>query len=155
MPAPTPYDDSRWATNWNVQSNAVRIKPVTTCPTRGAAEPPKLFGCDPTGAYRSFRNARPGETGDRNVFRMPGYVSLDMGLAKSFTMPWSENHKLQIRWEVFNVTNTQHFGRLDTSRTGFGITLDPFNESPPSNWSNFTGIQGTPRIMQFGFRYSF
>ncbi|MER3429133.1 MAG: hypothetical protein C4334_13780 [Pyrinomonas sp.] len=155
LPAPTPYDDSRWATNWNVQSNAVRIKPVTTCPTRGAAEPPKLFGCDPTGAYRSFRNARPGETGDRNVFRMPGYVSLDMGLAKSFTMPWSENHKLQIRWEVFNVTNTQHFGRLDTSRTGFGITLDPFNESPPSNWSNFTGIQGTPRIMQFGFRYSF
>lgn len=155
LPAPTPYDDSRWATNWNVQSNAVRIKPVTTCPTRGGTEPPKLFGCDPTAAYRSFRNARPGETGDRNVFRLPGYVSLDMGLAKSFTMPWSENHKLQIRWEVFNVTNTQHFSQLDTSRTGLGITLDPFNESPPSNWSNFTGIQGTPRIMQFGFRYSF
>ena len=64
-----------------------------------------------------------GETGDRSIIRYPGYVALDMGLYKSFDMPWSEKHKLQIRWEVFNVTNTQRFtGNADNT---FG--LDPQN----------------------------
>jgi hypothetical protein len=63
---------------------------------------------------------------------------------------------LQLRFEVFNLTNTQKMGAIDTSRTGYGITIDPFNgATPPSNWSNFTGIQGLPREMQFGIRYSF
>ena len=154
--APTfsPYDDARWATNWNVQSSGVRIRPVETCPTRGGNVPARLF-CDATTAYRSWRNARPGETGDRNVLRLPGYFSLDMGFGKSFGMPWSENHKLQLRFEAFNVTNTQRMGSFDSSRTGFGLTLDPGSANPPSNWSNFTGIQGRPREMQFGFRYEF
>ena len=155
-PADTPYDDARWATNWNAQSNAIRIAPIQSCPDRGGLLAPKLFGCDPTGIYRSFRNARPGEAGDRNVFRLPGYMALDMGISKEFRVPWSEKHKLALRFEAFNVTNTQRMGTLDTSRTGLGITIDPFNgASPPSNWSNFTGIQGQPREMQFGFRYSF
>jgi hypothetical protein len=89
------------------------------------------------------------------VFRVPGYVNLDLGLGKSFTMPWSEGHKLQIRVEAFNITNTQRMGQIDTSRTGFGMALDPVNATPPTNWSNFTAIQGTPRVMQFGFRYEF
>jgi hypothetical protein len=151
------FDDTRWATNWNAQSNVTRIRPVKTCPTRGdATAPAKLFGCNTLEAYRSFRNAKPGETGDRNVFRVPGYVVLDMGLGKSFTMPWSERHKLQIRVEAFNITNTQRLGQYDTSRTGFGVVLDPETATPPSNWSNFIApIQGAPRVMQFGFRYQF
>jgi hypothetical protein len=155
LPSPNFFDDARWATNWNVQSNVVRTGPLKSCPTRGGNDAPKLFGCDPKGAYRSFRNALPGESGDRNVFRLPGYLSLDLGLSKSFSLPWGENQKFQIRWETFNVTNTQHFGKMDISRTGTGVTLDPSTATPPSNWSNFTGIQGTPRVMQFGFRYSF
>jgi hypothetical protein len=155
LPIFSPFDDARWATNWEVQSSGVRIAPVQTCPTRGGTDAPKLFGCDPTTAYQSWRNAMPGETGDRNVLRLPGYVDLDMGLAKSFRMPWNENHKLQIRWETFNVTNTQRLGQIDESRTGFGLVLDPQTATPPTNWSNFTGIQGSPRVMQFGFRYSF
>jgi len=149
------FDDTRWATNWNVQSNGTRIQPIETCPTRGGTDAPKLFGCNTLAAYRSFRNAKPGETGDRNVFRVPGYVDLDMGLGKSFTMPWSEKHKLQIRVEAFNITNTQRMGQYDTSRTGFGIVLDPQTATPPINWSNFTAIQGSPRVFQFGFRYEF
>jgi carboxypeptidase family protein len=149
------FDDARWATNWNVQSNVTRIKPVTTCPTRGGIDPPKLFGCNTEAAYQSFRNARPGETGDRNVFRVPGYVSLDMGLGKSFSMPWSEKQKLQIRVEAFNITNTQRLGQYDTSRGGFGVTVNPETASPPTQWSNFTQIQGSPRVMQFGFRFEF
>jgi len=149
------FDDTRWATNWNVQSNATRIQPIDTCPTRGGTDAPKLFGCNTLAAYRSFRNAKPGETGDRNVFRVPGYVDLDVGLGKSFNMPWSEKHKLQIRVEAFNISNTQRMGQYDTGRTGFGIVLDPQTATPPINWSNFTAIQGNPRVLQFGFRYQF
>jgi hypothetical protein len=71
-------------------------------------------------------------------------------------MPWSEKHKLQVRFEAFNVTNTQRMGALSGGRTGYGIGIDPFNGStPPPDWSNFAGIQGQPREMQFGLRYSF
>jgi hypothetical protein len=158
LPQWTPYDSNRWATNWEVQSNTTQVTPVKTCVTRGDANTaPKLFGCDTVAAYQSFRNAYPGETGQRNVFRLPGYISLDAGLSKSFTMPWSDKQKLSLKWEVFNVTNTQHFGAMDTSRTGYGLQLDPAlnNTQPPPNWSNFTGIQGSPRVMQIGARFSF
>jgi Carboxypeptidase regulatory-like domain len=157
-----PFDNSRWATNWNVQSNVIRIRPVDTCPDRGSAPSdvnpagsPKLFGCNTQAAYDSFRNARPGETGDRNVFRVPGYVDLDIGLGKSFSMPWSERQKLQIRVETFNITNTQRLGQYSTGRSGFGVNLKPSTAKPPTVWSNFTAIQGSPRVMQFGFRYEF
>ena len=88
---------------------------------------------------------------------MPGYFDIDLGLAKSWKMPWGEGHQLQLRWDVFNVTNTQPFGAIDSSRSGFGVTLDPklTGAPPPINWSNFTQIQGQPRIMQIGARYSF
>lgn len=156
LPISTPFDDARWATNWNAQSNTVRIRDIQTCPERGG----RLFGCNTVEAYQSFRNAYPGEPGDRNVFRLPGYVNLDMGISKSFHVPWSENHKLQLRVETFNVTNTQRMNSPDTgSRTGYGLGLDPQTftslEDIPVNWARFTGIQGAPRVMQFGVRYSF
>lgn len=168
LPISPPFDDARWATNWNAQSNAVRVRDIQSCPDRGGVDAPKLFGCDPTGIYQSFRNARPGESGDRNVFRLPGYFSLDMGLAKKFKMPW-EGHSLELRLEAFNVTNTQRMGALTGGRTGYGIGLDPGGApfgcsgaacvseplDPPSIWSNFSGIQGKPREMQFGAIYRF
>ena len=155
---PNPYDSSRWATNWNVQANVTPIAPINTCPNRPSDGTPKLFGgCDVNAIYQNFRNAYPGETGPRNIFRMPGYVDVDLGLSKTWKMPYSENHMLQIRWDVFNVTNTQHFGAIDGSRTGFGVGLDPGlnHTNAPGNWSNFTGIQGQPRVMQVGMRYWF
>jgi hypothetical protein len=158
LPFYAPYDDARWATNWNSQSYGTRVNGVQPCPTRGE----KFFGCNTTEAYRSFRNAYPGETGDRNVFRRPGYWVLDMGLGKTFTMPWGNSerpHALQFRWEAFNITNTQHMGAIDTSRSGYGIGLDVAKSGstaqPPPNWSNFTDIQGDRRIMQFVLRYNF
>jgi hypothetical protein len=56
---------------------------------------------------------------------------------------------------VFNVTNTQKMGAFDASRSGFGIPLDPNLNEPPSNFSNFTNIQGAPRVMQITMRYAF
>jgi hypothetical protein len=159
LPVASPYDDARWATNWNVQAYVTPTTPVHTCPDHPVNGAPKLFGtgCDLTAIYQGFRNAYPGETGPRNVFRLPGYVDLDMGLGKTWKMPWSENQTLQLRADVFNVSNTQHFGAIDTSRTGFGVVRDPAlrGSTPPANWSNFTQIQGQPRVMQVGARFVF
>ncbi len=154
LPVSAPADDTRWATNWQVQSFAVLTHPLDSCVT---SNPPKLFGCDTKAAYQSFRNPYPGESGMRNVFRLPGYVDLDMGLNKSIAVGKDETRRLELRWEVFNVTNTQRFGARDTSRSGYGIAVDPAvrNLNPPSNWSNFTGIQGAPRVMQIGLRFAF
>ncbi|HMV47155.1 MAG TPA: TonB-dependent receptor, partial [Blastocatellia bacterium] len=151
LPVSSPYDDARWATNWNVQSNSTRIRAVDTCPTRGGA----LFGCNTAQAFQSFRNALPGETGERNTFRNVGYVNTDLGIGKTFKMPWSEKHGLQIRFEAFNLFNYQAMGAFDTSRSGFGIPLDPGNKQPPVNFSRYTAIQGTPRFFQYFARYSF
>jgi hypothetical protein len=84
-------------------------------------------------------------------------MNIDLGLSKSFTMPWSERHQLQIRWDVFNVANLQRFGLVDNSRTGIGVARDPALRglNPPSVWGNFTQIQGAPRVFQVGARYSF
>lgn len=166
LPVTSPFDDARWATNWNVQANVTPTGPISTCAARvGTPDPvgtgaPKLFGgsgCDIKAIYQSFRNAYPGETGPRNYIRLPGYSNVDLGLAKTFTMPWSEKHQLQLRWDVFNVANHQSFGLIDLSRTGFGVARDPKLRglNPPTTWSNFTQIQGSPRVMQIGARYSF
>jgi hypothetical protein len=159
LPLTSPYDDARWATNWQVQSNVTRTTDIQPCFTMGdASNAPKFFGCNTTEAYQSFRNAYPGETGERNTFRLPGYIVLDMGINKAFNLSRvHEGMKMELRWEVFNVTNTQHFGNIDGSRTGWGMRLDPKvrNLTPPANWSNFTEIQGSPRVMQIGLRIEF
>jgi hypothetical protein len=161
--AGTPFDAAQWATNWNVQSNGVRIRPVSASPTRGGGSSPdgserspNLFS-DPVAVYQSFRNARAGEVGDRNVFRLPNYWTVDMGLGKSFTMPWNENHKFIFRWEVFNVANFQPMGTLLGGRDGFGLNQDPDLSEPSVNFGNFVGIHpfAQPRVMQFGLRYQF
>lgn len=150
-PVSAPYDDARWATNWNVQSNSTRTREVDVCPTRGGA----LFGCNATQAFQSFRNARPGETGERNTFRNVGTIGTDIGVGKSFQIPKLEGHALQFRWEIFNLFNYQAMGAFDTSRSGYGIPLDPATKTPPVNFSRYTAIQGSPRFMQLFLRYSF
>ncbi len=141
-----------WATNWNWTIAGTRLVPVKTSPTRGEdGKDPNNFK-DVLAAYQSFRNARAGEVGDRNPLRYPGFINLDAGLGKSFTMPYSETHQLQLRWEVFNVTNTQRL----TGASSTALESDPFlATAPPPNWGKFTGIQGTPRVMQIALKYTF
>lgn len=141
-----------WATNWNFTVAGTRLRPVATSPTRGEdGKDPNNFK-DVLAAYQSFRNARAGETGDRNPLRFPGFINLDMGLSKSFRMPYRETHSIQMRWEVFNVTNTQRFSGATTT----SLEVDPFlAAAPPANWGKFTGIQGDPRVMQVALKYVF
>lgn len=157
IPIQTPFDGSRWATNWNVQSNGVRVHPLQTSPTRAGS--PNIFS-DPSAALASFRNARPGEVGDRNVLRAPGYISLDLGLSKNFKMPW-EGHSLQFRWEVFNVTNTQRFDGQTIA--DLSLPRDPYLRDLDAgpDFGRFTSTQAplnenkAGRVMQFALRYQF
>ena len=163
------FDGAGWTTNWNVRSNGVRLKPIQSSPNANSGtasnggRTPNQFA-NPLAAYRSFRSPGPGETGDRNQFRDPSYIVLDMGLVKSFRSPFGENHKITFRADVFNLTNTQRF--TGNANTQLGIdpeldTRDPIiqaqgrGSNPGPNWGNYNAIQGAPRVVQFALRYDF
>lgn len=149
FPIGEPFDNARWATNWNVQSNLVRIRKLEKSPTKNGADGlPNIFG-DPIFAYQSFRNAYPGEAGDRNFLREPNYVTFDAGLYKTF--PVKEGQRITFRLEVFNVTNTQRL----TSIASLGAGVDPYLGRPTSDFGRLTAIQGDPRVVQFALRYDF
>ena len=134
-------------TNWYLPSTAILNGPK---PQTGAfIEPngnPDLFK-DPVAAQGEFRYSLPGESGQRNELRGPGYFGIDSGLSKSW--PFSESQSLKFSWEVFNVTNSVRFdvsslpqntGELDASSSVF---------------ATFNSTLTKPRVMQFALRYSF
>ena len=158
-----PFGFQRWPTNWNLSSGFVRTRQVESnfADFNGS---PNIFS-DPLAALLSYRDARPGEAGDRNVLRLPGYFALDAGLHKAFKI--GERHTITFRWEVFNVTNTQRL----RSPGGFAVSaVDPFLQgqfglpaitTPPADFGKFTATQ-TPlgetkagRVMQFALRWAF
>ncbi len=132
LPLSSPFDQQQWATNWNVQSNGTLTSPIAV----GAVRSTQNIFADPDAAFKAFRNARPGETGQRNNFRLPGYSALDLGLSKSFKMPYGENHKLQIRWEVFNVMNFQYLVDGGQTTTTYGLPQDPNLGIAPSTFGS-------------------
>jgi Carboxypeptidase regulatory-like domain len=152
LPAGEPFDDGRWATNWNAQSNGLQVRKVKTTTAFDADGNPSLFR-DVLEAYRSYRNPYPGEVGDRNVLRDPGFVRFDTGLMKSFALP-REGSRVVFRWDTFNLTNTQRFTGVLSGNRRLGI--DPYLDGEPSaDFGKFTRIQGTPRVMQFALRVEF
>ena len=152
LPIISPFDAAQWATNWNAQSSGVRVQPIQLSTDRNTQN---AFA-DPQAGYNAWRNARPGETGDRNVLRQPGYSTVDLGLSKIFKMPWSEGHSLQVRWEVINVGNAQYFNADEFTRSTWGLQQDSdIGEVSGDFGKIYTSIQGVPRRMQFGIRYSF
>jgi hypothetical protein len=153
LPESVPFDAEVWATNWNAQSWGTATRAIEASPTKSGDHP--NFFKDPKYAYQSFRNARAGETGQRNFFRRDSYVALDFQLAKSWKMPFNENHKLQLRWEVFNLTNTQRLAGPNRTRAGFGLAVDPHLKDPADDFGRIIEIQGNPRVMQFALRYDF
>jgi len=77
----------------------------------------------------------------RNTVRGPGFVNFDYSLFKDFG--FSENRKLQVRFEAFNLLNTPHFANPEGD---FG------------SGANFGRIRGTvenPRILQFAAKFLF
>ena len=153
LPAGAPFDSGRWATNWQISSDGVATRPLQSSPTRTGD--PNIFS-DPTFAYQSYRTPYPGEFGDRNTIRYPGFFGLDAGLYKAFNLP-GEGRRLVFRWEVFNVTNTQPFTGIANFGLGQNPNLDALNPTakPPTDFGKFTGTQGNPRQQQFALRFEF
>ena len=112
---------------------------------------PNLFR-DPTAAIQDFRFAYPGESGQRNTLRGPGYFGIDLGIGKTWKV--SESQEFKFRWETFNLTNTPRFdvGSLQAAGNNGGGNL-LFTNSV--TFGQFTSTLAKPRIMQFALRYSY
>jgi hypothetical protein len=141
---------SCWATNWNLQGNAVLIDPndlPETETTRDVVDHRPSPFADPVDALTHFRRALPGEVGARNILRGDGYFTIDLSIAKAFTIV--SDNRMRFVWNIFNVTNTPKFdvGQLTMfpDRAGFG---------------RYDGTLATcdaqaGRCMQFALRYEF
>jgi hypothetical protein len=137
----------QWPTDWDLSGNAYQIAPVKTGTFHDSSDP-SVVSAFSTGsaAQSSFREPLPGEAGQRNNLRGPGYFSMDMGLAKRWTMPWAEGQSLQFRWEVFNVFNAVRFDPL---------SINAVMDYSGSTFGQYTRLSTNPRVMQFALRYEF
>jgi len=142
----------RWPTNWEVDAlgtpNGQPIPAITDnknapAPQSGVPGGPNLWS-NPALALAGFGETMAGQSGSRNTFRGAGIFNIDTGVGKTFTMPWSERHKLQIRWESFNMTNTVRF---DPNSANLTLTS-------PSTFGQLSRQFGSPRQMQFLGRYT-
>jgi hypothetical protein len=146
----------QYPTNYQLEGHADQLQPVTTGTYYTGAggfngtSAPNLFS-NGVNAYQSFGYAFPGETGIRNNIRGPGFFGVDLGLAKRWMMPWSEKQSLQLRWEVFNVTNSVRFN-VQSANGYNGGSLANGNSG---TFGNFAGVLNNPRIMQFALRFEF
>src|SRR5205814_7502018 len=88
-------------TNWEFSGFGTQLTPIqsTGVHSNVASVPsdkklgPNIFG-DPGAAFKAYQNTLPGGVGTRNLLRGSGYMDLDMGLGKKWTMPWKETHSL-------------------------------------------------------------
>ncbi|HEX6503115.1 MAG TPA: carboxypeptidase-like regulatory domain-containing protein [Terriglobales bacterium] len=141
-----------WPTDWDEQGIATMI----ARPQTGAYKQPdgtvSVFP-NPSAALNDFIHPFPGQSGSRNVVRGDGFAGLDMALSKRWKMPW-ENHSLQFRWEVFNVTNLVRFNALSGLGTQACACIASLQQDS-AHFGDYTGLLTQPRVMQFGLRYEF
>ena len=100
---------------------------------------------NPDTAYAGFRHDLPGESGARNAIRGDGYAGVDLGLGKTWKMPYNESHSLEFSWNVFNVPNL----------TRFDVQTASLIEDEANTFGRYTHLLTNPRVMQFGLRYAF
>jgi hypothetical protein len=142
---------TNWSTDWQMTSAAVQTGPTGPTGAFIVNGLPNLFR-DPTAAIQDFRFAYPGESGQRNTLRGPGYFGIDLGIGKTWKV--SESQAVKFRWETFNLTNTPRFdvGSLQAGgNNGSGNLL--FTDSV--TFGQFRSTLAKPRIMQFALRYSY
>jgi hypothetical protein len=73
-------------------------------------------------------------------------VSLDFSVIKNVNV--TQNQRLQVRMEFFNLTNRANFNLPDTTPFLANGTRDP-------QAGKITQTRGTPRQMQIGLKYLF
>jgi hypothetical protein len=130
-----------YPTNWDIQGFATQIAPI---PSRAAKRGhlTQRFA-DPQAVFNSFDFTLPGGSGTRNPLRGDGYFSWDTGLNKTF--PIRDRTRLQLRWEMFNVTNSVRFDSHSISST--------LDNGP--NFGQANTLLTNKRLAQFAARVEF
>jgi hypothetical protein len=147
----TVYAGDGWATNWELQGtsfltgNPGAVGGVYRDPDTGDPNMFRMAITDPQALHDQFRSTHPGESGQRNIFRGPGYFGVDLGLGK--TWAFKESQSAEFRWEVFNATNSVRF---DAAGSAINESL-----SDSGSFGKYQSTLTTARRMQFSLRYSF
>jgi len=143
-----PFSISTYAfpTNYEQDSKAFLVGHVTTGAYTDANQQPNAFKESETGTGSvagQFRYSYPGESGQRNNLRGPGYFGIDLSLGKTFAI--TERQALRFQWDTYNITNSVRFdvGTISNYLL-YSATLGEYSQTLTH-----------PRIMQFGLRYSF
>ena len=141
-----------WSTNFSFQGSSVLVGPKpATGVFRDSGGDPNLFRdaqsltLNPTTGSPVFRSTYPGEAGQRNIFRGPGYFGIDTGIGKVWKP--RESQELRFSWEIFNVTNSVRFDAAEALSNESLVSISTFGK--------FVRTLTDPRVMQFGLRYSF
>ena len=134
-------------TNWYLPSTAILNAPK---PQTGAFIAPDgnpgLFK-DPAAAQADFRYSLPGESGQRNELRGPGFFGIDIAASKLWVI--HESQTLKFSWDIYNLTNSVRFD-VATLPQGTGQL-----EQPANVFATYTSTLTKPRVMEFALRYSF
>ncbi|HLJ44867.1 MAG TPA: carboxypeptidase-like regulatory domain-containing protein [Bryobacteraceae bacterium] len=143
-----------WPTNWQVGSYAIQTgvvpAPQTTAngpaPTKSGKPGPNLF-TDPATAMAAYSLPLAGDSGQRNGIRGDGFFGIDLGLGKRFSLYHIKDqlHTIQLRGEVFNLTNSVRFDPYSAS----------LNILNPARFGQYTSTLTSPRVFQFSLRYEF
>jgi hypothetical protein len=128
-----------WDTNYWQNTLAIATAPFKTQTQIDSNGIPSLFST--TNAANDFADAYPGNVGTRALIRLAGMVNFDIGVAKSFPLPW-EGHRIQFRAEAYNAFNNVNF---------IQPSLALYN---PSTFGEYQSTM-PPREMQFALRYEF
>jgi hypothetical protein len=102
------------------------------------------YFADPNAALANISFPIGGTVGNRNAARGPGFFDMDMGVFKSFQLPWSEKQRFVFRWDSFNTLNHPSFGTPGTN------TL-----SDTSSFGIINSTASAPRVSQFALRFEF
>ncbi len=135
-------------TNWYLPSAAILSgpKPKTGSFIDPNTGNPELFK-DPAAAQGDFRFSFPGESGQRNELRGPGYFGIDTALSKTWMI--REAQSLRLTWDVYNVTNAVRFNVADLPQSTGQL------EQPSNVFATYSSTLTNPRVMEFALRYSF
>ena len=126
--------------------NATGISPYAANPTPSRWLNPDAFVEQPVGTW--------GNVG-RNTVLTPGIFALDFEAHKEFTMPYSEHHKLQFRFEAFNVLNHPVWSNPAVSILAGAAFAGAPATAPHQGFGVITGTQINMRQLQLALKYFF
>ncbi|MDR3677844.1 MAG: hypothetical protein P4N24_20355, partial [Acidobacteriota bacterium] len=134
-----------WSTNYNLEGEAIEIgDPGPVGVHIDSQGNPTMFA-NPTAAIAAFRHPYPGESGQRNELRGPGFFGIDTGLGKEWQL--KEEQTVKFSWEVFNATNAVRFDAANASNS--------FDLTSSTNFGVYNSTLTKPRVMQFSLRFAF